>query len=340
MNTVVSTISSGNETADSTPSRQSPQRRSHALTHSIQRYLDHLVLVAGRSANTLAAYQRDLKRYEQFCTARGVSHPREIESIMIGEFVGGLTDDGLSGASVARALSAVKSFHRHLVVQDICRDNPARALRTPRLPRHLPDVISVRHMRTLLNSPPESDPQAERDRAILAVLYGCGLRVSEVSSLLVENVDFDESYLKVRGKGDRERLIPFGSMTRQPLRLYLQGTRIRSEENRDADHVFLSRRGNHLTRMGIWFVVRKASMRAGIAERVTPHTFRHSFATHLIEAGADLRSVQMMLGHRSVATTQIYTHLDRSHLRRIHSRYHPLEAFANPRKDQGSQPPK
>jgi integrase/recombinase XerD len=181
-------------------------------------------------------------------------------------------------------------------------------------------------MMRLLGAPPDSDSNALRDRAILATLYGCGLRVSEAATLSLEDVDFDSKFVRVKGKGNKERLVPFGPLTATPLTDYLNGPRFTGISGHDCEFVFLSRRGQGLTRMGLWFVVRKAATRVGLADRVTPHTFRHSFATHLIQAGADLRSVQMMLGHSSVSTTQIYTHLDRRHLREVHARYHPLEA--------------
>ncbi|HUU46107.1 MAG TPA: site-specific tyrosine recombinase XerD [Acidobacteriota bacterium] len=294
----------------------------------VERFLDNLVLVRGRTANTLQAYRRDLARYDHFCGTRHIRHPRDIDARLVGEFLGHLTTAGLSPASMARSLSSVKSFHRYLLQNEICPHNPARSLRTPRIPRRLPDILSVRQMRKLLAAPPEDDPNGIRDRAILAVLYGCGLRVSEAAHLSLDEVDFESQFVRIRGKGNKERLVPFGRMTHDALTVYLDGPRFTGRRGSECDRVFLSRRGEGLTRMGMWLVVRKAATRVDLTGRVTPHTFRHSFATHLIEAGADLRSVQMMLGHASVSTTQIYTHLDRRHLQDVHARCHPLEAVA------------
>jgi integrase/recombinase XerD len=306
--------------------------KASGLQRWIERYLDHLVLAQGRSANTLLSYRRDLVRYEAFCSQRGIADPHEATPQTIGEFVASLTQTGLAATSVARSLSAVKSFHRYLLRQDVCQQNPARPVAGPRLPRKLPDVLSVRQMQQLLAAPPDADPDSVRNRAILAILYGCGLRVSEAGGLVLDDVDFDHRFVRVRGKGNRERLVPFGALVSKALRAYLDGPRRKQDRDGQADSVFLSRRKQGLTRMGLWLIVRKAAQQVGLAGRVSPHTFRHSFATHLIEGGADLRAVQMMLGHQSVSTTQIYTHLDRAHLRRVHRQFHPLEAgWSKPR---------
>jgi integrase/recombinase XerD len=316
-----------------TPVSKNPVARRHsAFDRWIQQYLDNLVLVAGRSANTLLAYRRDLGRYTAFCAARGIADPRAVSPLVVGDFLAHLTGEKLAPASVARCLSAVKNFHRYLLRHDASPQNPARPVRTPRLPRKLPDVLSVRQMQSLLNSPRLDDPNATRDRAVLATLYGCGLRVSEAATLTIDDIDFDSGFLRVRGKGDRERLVPFGDLTRQAIRTYLDSPQRRDADSSEQDFVFQSRKRGRLTRMGIWLIVRKAATTAGLAHRVHPHTFRHSFATHLVEAGADLRAVQMMLGHQSLSTTQVYTHLDRSHLRRVHQEYHPLEAGFGKRK--------
>ncbi len=300
--------------------------KSTAFHRWVEQYLDHVTLVAGRSANTLFAYRRELGRYLEFCSTKGVTDPKEISPLVVSEFVAMLSGGGLKPSSVARGLSAVKSFHKYLVQQDAAKQNPARPIRTPRLPRKLPDVLSVRQMQLLLDAPRTDDVHALRDRAILAVLYGCGLRVSEAASLAVDDIDFRAGFVRVRGKGNKERLVPFGTMTQLALRQYLNSPKRRDAETGVRDHVFLSQKHGPLSRMGMWLIVRRHAQAAGLGDRIHPHTFRHSFATHLVEGGADLRSVQMMLGHQSVSTTQIYTHLDRSHLRRVHSEFHPIEA--------------
>lgn len=298
----------------------------------VQQYLDHVTLVAGRSPNTLFAYRRDLDHYITFCEAQGISDPKDVPPSVVSDFIAMLSGEGLAPASVARSLSAVKSFHKYLVQQDASKQNPARPIRTPRLPRKLPDVMSIRQMQLLLESPTKDDSHHLRDAAILATLYGCGLRVSEAATLAVDDIDFRSGFVRVRGKGNKERLVPVGTMTEKALRRYLDSPVRRDADTGARDHVFLSQKQGPLTRMGIWLIVRKHATRAGLGDRVHPHTFRHSFATHLVEGGADLRSVQMMLGHQSVSTTQIYTHLDRSHLRKIHSEFHPLESGFRSRK--------
>jgi integrase/recombinase XerD len=192
--------------------------------------------------------------------------------------------------------------------------------------------MSVRQMQLLLDAPAKDGTHHLRDSAILATLYGCGLRVSEAATLAVDDIDFRAGFVRVRGKGNKERLVPFGAMTEHALKRYLDSPLRRDADTGVRDHVFLSQKRGPLTRMGIWLIVRKHATRAGLGDRIHPHTFRHSFATHLIEGGADLRSVQMMLGHQSVTTTQIYTHLDRSHLQKVHSAFHPLESGFRSRK--------
>jgi integrase/recombinase XerD len=279
----------------------------------------------------LFAYRRELDRYSEYCESLGINDPRNIAPPLVSDFVAMLTGKGLAPSSVARGLSAVKSFHKYLVQHDAAKQNPARPIRTPRLPRKLPDVLSVRQMQLLMESVKSTDPYELRDYAILATLYGCGLRVSEAANLSVDDIDFRAGFVRVRGKGNKERLVPFGLMTQQALRRYLDSPARRDSDTGARDHVFLSQKKGALSRMGIWLIVRRCASRVGLADRVHPHTFRHSFATHLVEGGADLRSVQMMLGHQSVSTTQIYTHLDRSHLRRVHTQYHPIETGLSPR---------
>lgn len=298
----------------------------------VQQFLDHVTLVAGRSPNTLFAYRRDLDRYLAYCDTQGISDPKDVPPPVVSGFIAKLSGEKLAPASVARSLSAVKSFHKYLVQQDAAKQNPARPIRTPRLPRKLPEVMSVRQMQLLLESPSKDDPHHLRDAAILATLYGCGLRVSEATALAVDDIDFRAGFVRVRGKGNKERLVPLGSMTQHALKRYLDSPVRRDADTGTRDHVFLSQKRGPLTRMGLWSIVRRHATRAGLGDRIHPHTFRHSFATHLVEGGADLRSVQMMLGHQSVSTTQIYTHLDRSHLRKIHSEFHPLESGFRARK--------
>ena len=322
-------------TSDKAASSPEDPRSQGALEPLIERFLDYLALSAGRSPNTLLGYRRDLERYRRFCAANAVAEPKAIDPQTVGTFVATLAGEMLAPASIARALSAVKSFHRYLLHHDLLTANPARSIKTPRLPRKLPGVLSVAQVRKMLDAASHDDRSGIRNRAILAVLYGCGLRVSEAANLGVDDLDFDEGFVRVRGKGSRERLVPLGATTSAAVRQYLEGPRREWEARHQADHLFYNRQGKRLTRMSIWKIVRGSAQRIGLEKRISPHTFRHSFATHLLSAGADLRSVQAMLGHSSVATTQIYTHLDRAHLSAVHRRFHPLEAPV----EQAEKPP-
>lgn len=306
--------------------RSSAVRIKTKLERWIDQYLDHLVLTAGRSTNTMYGYRLDLARYAQFCNHRGIGDPERVDPQVVGEFLSSLTTGGLAPASVARALSAVKGFHKYLLHGAVISTNPARPIKTPRLPRRLPNVLTIAQMQRIVSSPQDCDPHGVRNRALLTLLYGCGLRVSEAAQMRVEDVDFAEKFVRVTGKGGRERLVPFGPWTERALKAYLNGPRRGKEARLVTERLFLGRGGRGLSRMGVWLIVRQAALRAGLEKRVSPHTFRHSFATHLIQAGADLRSVQAMLGHRSISTTQIYTHLDREHLANVHRLCHPLEA--------------
>jgi integrase/recombinase XerD len=309
-----------------TQSAGATPRRTSVIQTLIEQFLDQLSLSGGRSANTLLGYKRDLKRYDTYCAAHGVKTPQAIDPQTVGSFVAALAKAGLAPASIARTLSAVKSFHRYLLQTDIVSSNPARSVKTPRLPRKLPDVLSVAQIRRLLGTVAKDPKNGIRNRAILAMLYGCGMRVSEVADVGIDDLDFDEGFVRVRGKGNRERLVPLGATTTAALTEYLDGPRRDWTDRRQSDHLFFNRQGRRLSRMSIWNIVKRAAKSIGLEKSISPHTFRHSFATHLLSAGADLRSVQAMLGHSSVATTQIYTHLDRTHLSSVHSQCHPLEA--------------
>ncbi len=308
-----------------TKEKASAGGRNGVMESLIARFLDHLSLSAGRSANTLLGYRRDLERYRLYCDQAGIGAPKEIDAQTVGSFVARLAGEGLAPTSIARALSAVKSFHRYLLQSDLATTNPARSIKTPRLPRKLPGVLSVTQIRKLLETVSQDPQNGIRNKAILSVLYGCGMRVSEVAGLGVDDLDFDEGFVRVRGKGNRERLVPLGKTTTAALQLYLEGPRREWSDRHPTPHLFYNRQGKRLSRMSIWKIVRQAELLAGLEKKISPHTFRHSFATHLLSAGADLRSVQAMLGHSSVATTQIYTHLDRTHLSEVHHRCHPLE---------------
>jgi integrase/recombinase XerD len=302
---------------------------STSSSSQIERFLDYLAAERGLSRHTLAAYRRDLSRYREFLQRRGIRAVSEATDGDVAGFVAGLSaaryGDGKAyrSSSVARALAAVRSLHRFLVQEGDETDDPSAGVVRPRVPRTLPRPLSVDEVGRILAAPSGGTAGALRDRAILETLYGAGLRISELVSLDVDDLDLEEGSVRVIGKGSKERIVPLGRYARDALSAYLTSARpsLASRSSRAA--LFLNRRGGRLTRQGCDKILRGHVRRAGIAKRVSPHTFRHSFATHLLEGGADVRVVQELLGHASVATTQIYTLVTEQHLREVYFSAHP-----------------
>lgn len=285
-------------------------------------YLDYLAIERGSSDNTVAAYGRDLSRYVAWLGERGVSEPDDVTRALVEEHVAALVEVGLAPASVERALSAIKGFHRFMVTDEICSAFPTSDLPLPAKPARLPDVISVEDAERLLDQSFPQTPTGLRDHAILEVLYGCGLRASELCGLDVRAVQLDEGLLRVFGKGDKERVVPLLGAALDAVEAYLDRGRGALVGRRPCDAVFLNARGGRLSRQSVHAIVERYGRVAGI-EGLHPHTLRHSFATHLLEGGADLRVVQELLGHANIATTQLYTHVDRTHIRRVYLAAHP-----------------
>ena len=300
-----------------------------SASHQVDRFLDHLAAERGLSPNTLAAYRRDLRRYAAFLGERGVRDAGTATEEDVAAFVAHLSSsrygDGKSyrTSSVARATAAVRSLHRFLVMEGEATDDAAAGVVRPRVPRTLPHPLSVDEVRRILDSPVGGTPLALRDTAILEMLYGAGLRVSELVSLDVDDVELEEGSVRVIGKGSKERLVPLGRYARSAVRTYLRKGRPSLASQRSRAALFLNHRGGRLTRGGCDLILRGHVKRAGIRKRVSAHTFRHSFATHLLEGGADVRVVQELLGHASVATTQIYTLVTEQHLREVYFSAHP-----------------
>jgi len=289
----------------------------------LDRFLHHLAVEKGLSRNTLEAYARDLQGYLAFLAERGISDVGESSAEPIMGYFKLLRGKGLSPRSSARALSALRGFHKFLVQDRAISQSPLRRLRAPKVVPRLPVVLTFKEVEELLRQPDPAQPLGSRDRAMLEVLYATGLRVSELVHLSVNDVNLEVGYVRTKGKGARERIVPIGRAASQALKGYLEGPR-RSWALKSSDAtLFLGRGGGGITRQGFWKILRKYAQSAGIHKRLTPHTLRHSFATHLLERGADLRSVQSMLGHVDIATTQVYTHVSREHLKRLHQRYHP-----------------
>ncbi len=287
-------------------------------------YLHFLTLEKNASRNTASSYKLDLVRYLEFLERKGVLSPSRVRQEHISEFIGLLKSLGLSAASIARNLSSVKMFHKFLVSEGITTIDPTQGIDPPRRTCLLPDVLSPGEVSTILDQPDTSRPLGIRDRAILETLYATGMRVSELSTLRQSMVNPNEGIVRVLGKGSKERLVPIGRSALEWIGRYLSETRSRlSRKKNGLDILFLNARGRPMSRMSLWKLVRACTQKSGIAKRVHPHTLRHSFATHLLEGGADLRAVQEMLGHSDISTTQIYTHIDREYLKEVHKTFHP-----------------
>ena len=289
----------------------------------IESFRDYLALEAGNSANTVEAYLRDLRRLGEFATARGVRDPGKLSLRLLRDFVYLLKDLGLSAASIRRAISAIRTYYGFLAGEGRVKDDPSARLEGPGRGRVLPDTLSVQEVEALLAAPSIEQPLAWRDRALLELAYGAGLRVSELCGLSLTDLLLSENLVRIFGKGGKERLVPIGRSVIGAASVYLHTMRPALDRGKSKNRVLLNARGEPLSRVGAWGIVRRATKRAGLTKRVTPHTLRHSFATHLLEGGADLRAVQEMLGHADLSTTQIYTHVDREYLRSIHKQFHP-----------------
>ncbi|HEU4832077.1 MAG TPA: site-specific tyrosine recombinase XerD [Actinomycetota bacterium] len=299
-----------------------------ALAKQIQRFLDHLTIERGLSVHTVAAYGRDLERYATFLRARGITDARRVDERAVTAHVAAVSastyGDGRSyrASSVVRALSSVRAFHRFLLREGKISSDPTAAVIRPKLPRSLPKPLSVDDVARVLAHPDRSS-KGLRDRAVLETLYGAGLRISELVGLDVDDLDLQEGSVRVLGKGGKERDVPIGRYARDAISAYLTRVRPQIVTARSRSALFLNLRGGRLTRQGCAGIVQQHAAGAGIRKQVSPHTFRHSFATHLLEGGADVRVVQELLGHASVATTQVYTLVTREHLREVYFTSHP-----------------
>ncbi len=285
------------------------------------RFINYLRIEKGLADNTIAAYSRDLARFSRFLKARRLSVP-DVSEAHVSEHVT-LLGRSLAPASVARNISAIKTFFRFLAREGIIGTNPCRFLDSPRARRRLPHVLSLEEVNRLLSRPDPATPAGRRDRAMLELLYATGLRVSELVGLKTTNVNLEAGYVKTMGKGSKERLVPMGEAARQAILEYLSSGRPALAKGGDSPCLFLNMRGRPLTRQGFWKLIKGHGRAAGIRKRISPHIIRHSFASHLLDAGADLRAVQVMLGHADIATTQIYTHVTRERLKEVHERCHP-----------------
>ncbi len=289
----------------------------------LELFRDYLALEAGHSGNTVDSYLRDLRRFVAWGDARGLPGPGAITRKQLREFIYALKDLGLSAATIRRQASAIRTYYGFLLAEGRVDHDPGDRLEMPRRGRQLPDTLSVTEMEALLGAPQADEPLAWRDRALLELGYGAGLRVSELCGLTLPNLLLSEGLVRVLGKGSKERLVPIGRNVIGAVSVYLHQIRPALDRGKTRERVLLNARGDPLSRVGAWGVVKRCAKVAGIRKRVTTHTLRHSFATHLLEGGADLRAVQEMLGHADLSTTQIYTHVDREYLRSVHRQFHP-----------------
>ncbi len=297
----------------------------------VEQFIRHLALEKGLADNTQFAYRTDLLRYARYLTEHNIHSVEAITPFLLQQYVGEMYDLGLGSSSLARNFSALRGFHRFLIQEGLTQNDPTEILETPRLKRRLPEVLTVEEVEAILSQPDVEKPAGIRDRAMLELLYGCGLRVSELLTIKTDQLLREEELLLVRGKGSKERLIPVGEEAMYWVVLYLARVRpllTRGPASRNI--LFLNQRGHPMSRMGLWKIVRKYVVQAGIRRQVHPHTFRHSFATHLLENGADLRAVQELLGHSDISTTQIYTHISRQQLWEVYKKYHPRSGIKKP----------
>ncbi len=296
---------------------------SHPLLTFQDLFLHFLAAERRLADNTIAAYQSDLSSFLSFVAGRGVTDPASITTEQIRDFLGRCHRDGISNRSNARRTSCLRAFFRFLLAEQLVASDPTGLIDLPKPGRPLPKVLTIPEVDRLLAGEDDGGPLALRNRAMLHLLYATGMRVSELVGLPVAAVSLGGGYVRVLGKGSKERLVPFGDQAREHLSAYLRDGRPRQLKKRRSDFLFLTSRGTAMSRLRFWQIIRATARAAGIKKAISPHMIRHSFATHLLEHGADLRAVQMMLGHADIATTQIYTHVDSNRLKTLHQKFHP-----------------
>jgi len=285
----------------------------------------YLTLERSLSVNSIDAYLRDIRKLQNWAIVNELMAPELISSDDLDNFLSWLQDEGISNRSKARILSGIKSFYKYLLIEDKIDHNPTEILEGPKLGRKLPQVLSLAEIESIFSVINHSTPEGQRSRAMLETLYGCGLRVSELTGLKISDYYPDIGFLRIMGKGSKERLVPMGSQAMKYIRIYIEGARRHLKIDPKAeDLIFLNKFGRSLSRVTVFTNIKVLAKKAGITKSISPHTFRHSFATHLVEGGADLRAVQEMLGHESITTTEIYTHMDRQYLRDILIQFHPM----------------
>jgi integrase/recombinase XerD len=292
---------------------------------SIKGFKGYLMLEKSLSKNSIEAYLHDITNLQHyFETKKIIVNPEHVTFRQLQEFLVFIIELGIGPRSQARMISGIRAFYKYLLMEDAIKQSPAELLELPRLPKKLPEVLSIEEIDQLVNAIDLSTPEGQRNKAMLETLYCCGLRVTELVTLKISDIIFEEEFLRVIGKGNKQRLVPLGKSAEKYIKIYLDEIRPHIPVQKDMqDIVFLNRRGKSMTRVMVFLIIQQLKKKAGLRKKISPHTFRHSFATHLVEGGADLRAVQEMLGHESITTTEIYTHLNREYLRDAILRFHP-----------------
>ena len=288
-------------------------------------FSNYLKLEKSLTENSIKAYVSDIDKLQQFCDMQAkLLVLQDLTALNITNFIEWLNEIGLCSRSQARIISAIKSFYNYLELEKIIENNPSSLLESPKIGRYLPTVLTIEEIDKLLDAIDLSKPLGHRNKAMIEVLYSCGLRVSELTGILISNIYFKEDFIKIRGKGNKERLVPMSPKAKKEIKHYFDSFRKHIKPaSGHSDFLFLNRRGKQLSRVMIFTIIKELALLTSINKNISPHTFRHSFATHLIEGGADLRAVQEMLGHESITTTEIYTHLDKNYLREVIIQHHP-----------------
>ncbi len=289
----------------------------------IDEFMNYLSVERGLAQNTLLAYRRDLTKYIDYLSLKGVKNSSQVNRSHVSDFMFDLKKHEMSATSICRNLAAVKMFHRFLVRENLAKEDPTTLVDTPKLWMRIPSVLTQAEIEAMIAAAAGKNSQQARDQAILEIFYASGLRVSELSDLKTTSIDYNVGFVRAVGKGSKERIIPLGKKAREDLQKYLLRARPQLLKNQTSDVLFLSRLGKKISRQSLWAVIKFYARKANIKKTIKPHTLRHTFATHLLEHGADLRSVQEMLGHADIATTQIYTHVDKERLKSVHKQFHP-----------------
>ncbi|MBC8433752.1 MAG: site-specific tyrosine recombinase XerD [Desulfobacterales bacterium] len=289
----------------------------------VDQYINYLILEKGLSKNTIESYSRDISRHVEYLKQKRVKQILDADTPLILTYLISLRDGGLKARSTARHLVTLRGFYRYLVQEKIIKYDPARLIDLPKSGLKLPDVLSVSEIKLLLGTPDTQTPLGLRNAAMIELLYAAGLRVSELVNLKFLDINTEAGFVRVIGKGSKERIVPIGNYAKNIIDRYVKTARSLLLKGGVSHYMFVARAGKPMTRQGFWKLLKQYALQAGIAKKITPHSFRHSFASHLLEGGADLRAVQVMLGHTDISTTQIYTHVAREHLKQMHEKYHP-----------------